>query len=109
MEYEEKIAKIKKIVDLPISKFKSKELKAIIERYEKNHVKSKEAFERARKIIPGGVEHNLAFNYPFPLTSKRVFDCYMETVDDIILTDYLMDGGPIILGHNHPVLRISCC
>ena len=104
MEYEEKIAKIKNIVDLPISKFKPDELKAILERYEKNHVKSKLAFERARKIIPGGVEHNLAFNYPFPLASKRVFDCYMETVDDIVLTDYLMDGGPIILGHNHPVL-----
>ena len=104
MDYEEKIAKITKIVDLPISKFKSEDLKAIIERYKKNHVKSKEAFERARKIIPGGVEHNLAFNYPFPLASKRVFDCYMETVDDIVLTDYLMDGGPIILGHNHPVL-----
>ena len=104
MEYEEKIAKIKNIVDLPISKFKPDELKAILERYEKNHAKSKIAFERARKIIPGGVEHNLAFNYPFPLASKRVFDCYMETVDDIVLTDYLMDGGPIILGHNHPVL-----
>jgi len=104
MDYEEKIAKIKNIVDLPISKFKPDELKAIIERYEKNHVKSKKAFERARKIIPGGVEHNLAFNYPFPLESKRVFDCYMETIDDIVLTDYLMNGGPIILGHNHPVL-----
>ena len=104
MEYEEKIAKIKNIVDSPISKFKPEELTAIIERYEKNHVKSKIAFERARKIIPGGVEHNLAFNFPFPLASKRVFDCYMETVDNIVLTDYLMDGGPIILGHNHPVL-----
>jgi glutamate-1-semialdehyde 2,1-aminomutase len=104
MEYEEKIAKIKNIVDLPISKFKPDELKAILERYEKNHAKSKKAFERARKIIPGGVEHNLAFNHPFPLASKRVFDCYMETVDDVVLTDYLMDGGPIILGHNHPVL-----
>ena len=104
MEYEEKIAKIKNIVDLPISKFKPDELNSILERYAKNHVKSKLAFERARKIIPGGVEHNLAFNYPFPLASKRVFDCYMETVDDIVLTDYLMDGGPIILGHNHPVL-----
>ena len=104
MEYEEKIAKIKNIVNLPISKFKPNELKAILERYEKNHAKSKVAFERARKIIPGGVEHNLAFNYPFPLESKRVFDCYMETIDDIVLTDYLMDGGPIILGHNHPVL-----
>ena len=104
MKYEELKAKIETIVNQPIRKFKPEELIEIVNRYEKNHGKSKEAFERAQKIIPGGVEHNLAFNYPFPLTSKRVFDCYMETIDDILLTDYLMDGGPIILGHNHPGL-----
>ncbi len=104
MKYEEIKAKIDNIVSNPVRPFKSEELKAIVERYHINHLKSKEAFERAKKILPGGVEHNLAFNYPFPLTSKRVFDCYMQTVDDIILTDYLMDGGPIILGHNHPQL-----
>jgi len=104
MKYEDQLVKIKAIVDQPIKKFKAEELKGILDRYERNHAKSKEAYERARKVIPGGVEHNLAFNYPFPLASKRVFECYMETVDDIILTDFLMDGGPIILGHNHPVL-----
>ena len=62
MDYQEKIRKIENIVNSPISKFKSDELEGIIQRYEKNHKKSKEAFERARKIIPGGVEHNLAFN-----------------------------------------------
>ncbi|MFX1303966.1 MAG: aspartate aminotransferase family protein [Promethearchaeota archaeon] len=102
MKYEEMKAKIENIVSQPLREFKPKELEEIVKRYEKNHVKSKEAFERAQKIIPGGVEHNLAFNYPFPLTSKRVFDCFMETLDNIILTDFLMDGGPIILGHNYP-------
>jgi glutamate-1-semialdehyde 2,1-aminomutase len=102
MKYEEMSAKIENIVSQPLREFKPKELQDIVKRYEKNHVKSKKAFERAQKVIPGGVEHNLAFNYPFPLTSKRVFDCYMETLDNVILTDFLMDGGPIILGHNHP-------
>ena len=101
MKYEEQWAKIRNIVNNPIKKLKPEELKGIVERYEKNHSKSKEAFERARKVIPGGVEHNLAFNYPFPLTCKRVYGCYMETVDDVRLTDYLMCGGPIILGHNY--------
>jgi len=101
MKYEEQMARIDNIVNQPVRKFKQEELKGIIERYEKNHAKSKEAFERARKVIPGGVEHNLAFNYPFPLAAKRVYDCYMETVDNVVLTDYLMCGGPIILGHNY--------
>ncbi|MGV9197880.1 MAG: aspartate aminotransferase family protein [Promethearchaeia archaeon] len=104
MNYEEKMANVEEILAAPPPKFKEDELKAIVERYEKNHRKSKEAFERARNIIPAGVEHNLAFNYPFPLESKKVWDCYMETIDDVVLTDYLMDGGPIILGHNYKPL-----
>ncbi|MFX1389168.1 MAG: aspartate aminotransferase family protein [Promethearchaeota archaeon] len=104
MNYEEMRTKIENIVNQPIRKFKPDELKGIIERYHKNHPKSKEVYERMRKIIPGGVEHNLAFNHPFPLASKRVFDCYMETVDDVVFTDYLMCGGPIILGHQYKPL-----
>lgn len=104
MDYETQIKKIDNIVNSPMKEFRPDELKAIVERYEKNHIKSKEAFERARKTIPGGVEHNLAFNYPFPLESKKVWDCYMQTVDDVVLTDYLMCGGPIILGHNYKPL-----
>lgn len=104
MKYEDQIAKIDKIVSSPMRKFKKDALKDVVERYEKNHQQSKEAYERVKKIIPGGVEHNLAFNYPFPLESKKVWDCYMETIDDVVLTDYLMDGGPIILGHNYKPL-----
>ena len=104
MKYEDQIAKIKKIVSSPMRKFKPEELKGIIERYHKNHPKSKDVYYRTRKIIPGGVEHNLAFNFPFPLASKKVYDCWMETVDDVKLLDYLMCGGPIILGHNYPPL-----
>ena len=101
MKYEEQKAKIENIVSQPLRKFKPEELKGIVERYEQNHKKSKETFERARKILPKGVEHNLAFNFPFPLESKKVYGCWMETIDDIKLLDYLMCGGPIILGHNY--------
>ena len=101
MKYEEQKAKIENIVSQPLRKFKPEELKGIVERYGRNHKKSKEAFERARKILPKGVEHNLAFNFPFPLESKKVYGCWMETIDDIKLLDYLMCGGPIILGHNY--------
>ncbi|MEI6578527.1 MAG: hypothetical protein WCN92_03590, partial [Eubacteriales bacterium] len=35
------------------------------EYYGKKCVKSKEMIEKAKQVIPGGVQHNLAFNYPF--------------------------------------------
>lgn len=104
MKYEEQLAKIENIINQPMRKFKPDALRGVIERYEANHQKSREMFERMRKIIPGGVEHNLAFNYPFPLASKKVYDCWMETVDDVKLLDYLMCGGPIILGHQYKPL-----
>lgn len=104
MKYEEIKVKTEFIVNNPIRHFKPEELKGIMERYNKNHPKSKEIYERMVKIIPGGVEHNLAFNHPFPLASKRVYDCYMQTVDNVVMTDYLMCGGPIILGHQYKPL-----
>ncbi|TFF63679.1 MAG: aminotransferase class III-fold pyridoxal phosphate-dependent enzyme [Promethearchaeota archaeon] len=104
MKYEEMVSRIENIVSTPMKRFKKEELDAIVKGYERNHKKSKEAFERSRKIIPGGVEHNLAFNFPFPLESKKVWDCYMQTIDDVVLTDFLMCGGPIILGHNYKPL-----
>ena len=102
MNYNEIMEGIKGIVNNPLRKFKPDELKKIVKKYTETHKKSKELYDRARKIIPGGVEHNLAFNFPFPLASKRVDGCYMWTVDDIKLVDFLMNGGPTILGHNYP-------
>ncbi len=84
--------------------FKPDALMAIVARIEKKHPKSKGVYERMKNIIPGGVEHNLAFNFPYPIASKRVYDCFMETVDGVQLLDYLMCGGPIILGHNYTPL-----
>lgn len=57
MPYEEQIEKIKLIVNSPMKRFKPEALKGIVERYHKNHPKSLEVYHRAKKIIPGGVEH----------------------------------------------------
>jgi len=102
MNYNEIMEGIKGIVNNPLRKFKPDELKKIVKKYTETHKKSKELYDRALKIIPGGVEHNLAFNFPFPLASKRVDGCYMWTVDDVKLVDFLMNGGPTLLGHNYP-------
>ena len=33
--------------------------------------RSREMIAQAKKVIPGGVQHNLAFNYPFPIVITR--------------------------------------
>ncbi|MBQ6353696.1 MAG: aspartate aminotransferase family protein, partial [Lachnospiraceae bacterium] len=43
--------------------------------------KSKEMTDIAKSVIPGGVEHNLAFNYPFPIAIAKAEGNKMVDVD----------------------------
>ena len=60
--------KLDELTQKPIYSIKPDALKEYVEEYfEKKCSKSKDMIEEAKKIIPGGVQHNLAFNYPFPI------------------------------------------
>ena len=62
---------------------------------------SKEITERAKTRIPGGVQHNLAFNYPFPLAIESAEGAYLTDRDGNVYIDFLQAGGPTILGSNY--------
>ncbi|WFE48200.1 aminotransferase class III-fold pyridoxal phosphate-dependent enzyme [Verrucosispora sp. WMMD1129] len=62
---------------------------------------SKEITDRARRRIPGGVQHNLAFNYPFPLAVDKADGAYLVDRDGNTYIDFLQAGGPTILGSNY--------
>jgi len=66
---------------------------------------SKALHERARQRIPGGVQHNLAFNYPFPLAIHRADGPYLWDVDGNRYVDFLQAGGPTLLGSNYGPVR----
>ena len=67
--------------------------------------RSKTLVEEAKSFIPGGVQHNLAFNYPFPLVVDRAEGAYLWDIDGNRYIDFLQAGGPTILGSNPPVVR----
>lgn len=67
--------------------------------------KSKEMIDEAREIIPGGVQHNLAFNYPFPLVFTKAAGAYLYDIDGNKYFDFLQAGGPTVLGSNPPEVR----
>ena len=75
------------------------------EYYAKKCQKSKEMIEEAKSVIPGGVQHNLAFNYPFPLVFTKNEGNKLYDVDGNEYYDLLQAGGPTILGANDPVVR----
>ncbi len=62
---------------------------------------SKKLTDEAKQYIPGGVQHNLAFNYPFPMAIKKAEGAYMWDVDGNRYIDFLQAGGPTVLGSNY--------
>lgn len=75
------------------------------EYYGKKCVKSKEMIDKAVERIPGGVQHNLAFNYPFPLVFTKAEGAYLYDLDGNRYFDFIQAGGPTVLGSNPPVVR----
>ena len=63
--------------------------------------RSKELSDEAKEFIPGGVQHNLAFNYPFPIAVTRAEGAHMWDVDGNQYIDLLQAGGPTVLGSNY--------
>ena len=75
------------------------------EYFEKKCQGSREMIQQARDYIPGGVQHNLAFNYPFPIAIARAEGAKLYDVDGNEYYDLLQAGGPTILGSNPPCVR----
>ena len=67
--------------------------------------KSKAMITEAKEVIPGGVQHNLAFNHPFPIVIEKAEGAKLYDIDGNWYYDLLQAGGPTILGSNDPVVR----
>ena len=108
-EYPDPKTIIKQLDDLiskPIYSIKPEALKDYeINYFEKKCPQSKAMIDDARNLIPGGVQHNLAFNHPFPLVFTRAQDAYLYDIDGNWYYDFLQAGGPTVLGSNPPEVR----
>ena len=66
------ISQLDAIIAKPVSCISTEKLTAYEKEYfDKKCAKSKEMIQEAKECIPGGVQHNLAFNYPFPLVFNK--------------------------------------
>jgi len=93
------------LISLPIRPVKREKLKGYMEYFEKKCSKSKEMINAAMNFIPGGVQHNLAFNYPFPLVFTKAEGAYLYDIDGNKYIDFIQAGGPTVIGSNNPVVR----
>lgn len=94
------------LIQKPVYSVKKKYLDEYIEQYfNQKCTKSKEMIEEAKQIIPGGVQHNLAFNFPFPIVITKADGAKLYDVDGNWYYDLLQAGGPTVLGSNKETVR----
>jgi len=94
------------LIKKPIYSIRPEQLRRYEEEYfNKKCAKSKAMIEEAKKIIPGGVQHNLAFNHPFPLVFTKAEGAYLYDLDGNRYYDLLQAGGPTVLGSNPVEVR----
>lgn len=65
-------------------------------------------FERAKKVLPGGVNSPVRAYRAVGLTPRfiaRADGAFIWDVDGNRYIDYVCSWGPMILGHNHPLIR----
>ncbi len=91
------------LIRQPIRRLRPVALDRYLDEYfEKTCSRSKSMIDEAKNYIPGGVQHNLAFNYPFPLVFTKAAGPYLHDLDGHRYFDFLQAGGPTILGSNPP-------
>ena len=94
------------LIQKPIYSVKKEALKKYeTDYYEQKCKGSKQMIEEAKTIIPGGVQHNLAFNYPFPLVFTKAEGAFLYDIDGNRYYDFLQAGGPTVLGSNPVEVR----
>ena len=67
--------------------------------------KSRKLFEEAKKVLPGGVSSPVRAIKPYPFYTRRANGSKITDIDGNVYIDYVMGYGPLLLGHNHPVIR----
>lgn len=64
--------------------------------------KSEQLHNRAKKVIPGGVNSPVRFYEPYPFYAVSARGSKLVTADHKTLTDYCMGYGAMFLGHGYP-------
>jgi glutamate-1-semialdehyde 2,1-aminomutase len=64
--------------------------------------KSKKLFEKAKRLMPGGVNSPVRAFQPYPFFTERANGSRLFDVDGKEYIDYCLAYGPLILGHAHP-------
>ncbi len=66
--------------------------------------KSSILYERALRVLPGGVSRNAALRQPHPLYAQKAQGCYVTDIEGVRRIDFTNNMASLIHGHAHPVI-----
>jgi len=97
--------RLKELVRQPIRAIRRENMDGVLKYFDEKCRRSKQLAADAAEVIPGGIQHNLAFNYPFPLAMSSAKGAHFTDVDGNRYIDFLKAGGPTLLESNNAVVR----
>ncbi|MXZ47028.1 MAG: aminotransferase class III-fold pyridoxal phosphate-dependent enzyme [Chloroflexi bacterium] len=74
----------------------------ILQTFEALHPTSRTLHERARRVFPSGVTHDIRAFWPWPVYIERAEGARKWDVDGNEYVDYIGGHGALLLGHNRP-------
>lgn len=93
------------LVGQPLRPIRRDKMRELLDHFATHCAGSRALTDEAKKYIPGGVQHNLAFNFPFPIAMSKAEGAYLWDVDGNQYIDFLQAGGPTVLGNNYAPVR----
>jgi len=70
-----------------------------------SNLKSPTLFEKAQRLMPGGVNSPVRMFKPYPFFTKQARGSKLHDVDGKSYVDYCMGYGALIFGHTHPPIQ----
>ncbi len=92
-DYGDLMGRLNELLKQPVRGIARQNMPKVLDYFETNCKTSKALAERAKEVIPGGVQHNLAFNYPFAIAAAKVEGAYMWDEDGNRYIDFLQAGA----------------
>jgi glutamate-1-semialdehyde 2,1-aminomutase len=77
---------------------------SLVAEYEARNPTSRQLYERARDVLPGGNTRTGAWFDPFPPYIDHAAGVYLFDVDGHELLDFAFNNSSLILGHAHPAV-----
>ena len=71
----------------------------LVKEFESSRRRSRELFERAKRVLPGGVVYHIRFFEPYPVYVVRGRGTKVVDVDGYEYVDFWMGHGALMLGH----------